>query len=58
MQWKCETLKSVISKMVADQEWQVSMGNRRAQYILLQQIFETGTEMIQGHTPTHPLSHT
>jgi len=48
VQWTSQMIKMILSSMRSAQDWQASMEGREKQYILVQQLFETAAELIQG----------
>merc|ERR1719331_3347373 len=48
VQWICETLRVTLDTMDGSQEWQASMARREPYNLLLKQLFDTATEVIQG----------
>eukprot|EP00445_Apocalathium_hangoei_P037165 CAMPEP_0203941156 /NCGR_PEP_ID=MMETSP0359-20131031/77589_1 /ASSEMBLY_ACC=CAM_ASM_000338 /TAXON_ID=268821 /ORGANISM="Scrippsiella Hangoei, Strain SHTV-5" /LENGTH=360 /DNA_ID=CAMNT_0050871675 /DNA_START=20 /DNA_END=1098 /DNA_ORIENTATION=- len=48
VQWTSQMLKMILVSMRSAQSWQASMEGREKQYILVQQLFETAAELVQG----------
>merc|ERR1719387_3426037 len=48
VQWVCETLRVTLDDMEEGQKWQVSMIRREPYHIMLKQLFDTATEIVQG----------
>eukprot|EP00927_Polykrikos_kofoidii_P076835 TRINITY_DN73860_c0_g1_i1.p1 TRINITY_DN73860_c0_g1~~TRINITY_DN73860_c0_g1_i1.p1 ORF type:complete len:1051 (-),score=212.36 TRINITY_DN73860_c0_g1_i1:79-3231(-) len=48
VQWTSEMIQMVLDTMIGAQAWQASMSGRERQYILVQQLFDTAAELIQG----------
>eukprot|EP00928_Gymnodinium_smaydae_P073705 TRINITY_DN5685_c0_g2_i2.p1 TRINITY_DN5685_c0_g2~~TRINITY_DN5685_c0_g2_i2.p1 ORF type:complete len:2031 (+),score=578.31 TRINITY_DN5685_c0_g2_i2:833-6094(+) len=48
VQWTSQMIKLVLESMTGAQDWQASMTGRDKQYILVQQLFDTTAELIQG----------
>jgi len=47
-QWISQMISLILNNMLEAQQWQASMTGREKQYVLLAQLFNTASELIQG----------